>query len=324
MSRPLDVIRISILGVVVTGCTSKDTGMPGDSSEDTVMDSGDSRDDTQGDTDTAAGPYWVDVSVGSAACGLSSTGRIQCWGGQALAGAENAPDGTWVEMSAGWLYGCALDAEGVAACWGLDDPAYRDYDYGQANPPPAPQLHGLDAGSYQTCALDLVGELVCWGYPPWEGWEPPVGGVVRVESGGTTMCGLNGAGALTCWGSVVPDDTRGKWSEFSVGEAVVVVDSGGNPTCWGDLESSECWNMPAGLTLKRVASGVACTCGITLDDELACWAADDRYAAPVRDMPVGGSWADVAVGWDGACALSTEGEIACWGNAGFNNVPDPI
>lgn len=323
MKRALLAILIPAFGAAVAGCTSKDAGLPLDSSDDTEPDSGDSRDDTQGDTDTAVGPYWVDVSVGSAACGLSSTGRIQCWGGQAQAGAENAPDGTWVEMSAGWLYGCALDAKGVAACWGLDDPAYRDYDYGQANPPLGTRLRGLDAGDIQACALDEGGEVACWGYPPWDGWDPPDGAMVKVESGGSTVCSLDDSGGLSCWGSMVPEDTSGAWADFTVGTAVVGLDPAGYPSCWGEDEPNECHEVPADLSLKRVSAGTRCTCAITIDDELACWAADDRYAAPVRDMPVGGSWADVAVGWDGACALSTDGEIVCWGNAGFNNVPDP-
>lgn len=131
---------------------------------------------------------------------------------------------------------------------------------------------------------------------------------------------------LTCWGSLVPDESDGVWVDVSVGSAVVAIDPGGRPACWAGEELSECWAIPGDVVLKHVASGIGCTCGVLENDELACWAADDRYAAPVREMPVGGTWASVAVGWDAACALSTDGGIECWGDNyfGFEDVPDPL
>jgi hypothetical protein len=58
---------------------------------------------------------------------LRIDGTIACWGDNA-AGRATPPHGSFVSVSAGYVFACGLRSDGSVTCWG-------DNSYGEATPP---------------------------------------------------------------------------------------------------------------------------------------------------------------------------------------------
>lgn len=115
---------------------------------------------------------------------LVSNGDVYCMGGNAtgrlgrpfaelsetdsfvpIAGVRNI-----VQVAAGDLHNCALDADGQVWCWGGNSQGQLGRDYRSpaalepARLPLAQRATDLDAGDLHTCALLETQNVLCWGY----------------------------------------------------------------------------------------------------------------------------------------------------------------
>lgn len=212
----------------------------------------------------------------SHSCALDRAGTAWCWGadgfgqlGDAIPGAQsssrssddqppvptrNAPgrvsgSHTYISISAGNHYTCALDIQGVAWCWGADDLAQLG-DGADAGPDKAsPVLVDtqvpftlVSAGESHTCAIDATRKAWCWG---------------SAGPFGTTL-GDNGK---TPWVGFSPVAVAGahKYLSASAGGAFTcAVDTEGTPWCWGDNQSGSLGNGHVDTdTATRMPSPVA-------------------------------------------------------------------
>jgi alpha-tubulin suppressor-like RCC1 family protein len=142
-------------------------------------------------TPIVAAATFTQISVGSAACAVSTDHHVWCWG-HPLFGDLGRPatdggvqdyapapvpglDGV-VQVASGSTAACALTTDGVAHCWGGSSNGTSllgrgDVDAGKFDPNPAPvvmptgvtftALVGHDNGF---CALDASGAVWCWGH----------------------------------------------------------------------------------------------------------------------------------------------------------------
>ena len=98
-------------------------------------------------------------------CGLSSIGRISCWGiddgsGDDYGQVSGAPtDLGFTALAADQLYNCAIASDGSIVCWGNDG-------NNQSTNAPSGQYIAMEAlGNTLCCSDDDLGAVACWGVP---------------------------------------------------------------------------------------------------------------------------------------------------------------
>jgi len=252
---------------------------------------------------------------GSHACALDG-GAAVCRGandrGQALARAGSG----FVALAAGISHTCALDAAGVATCWGANNSGQLGDGSTTDRVAPTPvrtelRFSTLSAGATHTCALAAEGLPVCWG----ENLSGQLGDGSRTDArfpravgGGLSLraivagwshtCGLTASGNAFCWGL----NTDGQLGDGSRLDRLV-------PTLVsGSIES--------------LAAGSAHTCGVS-GTQVLCWG-DNRFgqigdgtnetrAQPVAVEGLSGTIRQVVSGAVHACALQADGSAYCWG-----------
>lgn len=115
------------------------------------------------------GDYRKVAAWNETVCGLSAEGRIDCYGEGCTYGMCDAPmELGWVDVTMGWLHGCALHADGRVACWGpgeLDAEALEDATICGQNTPPDERFVTIDASYLFTCGVRTDGYAMCWGNP---------------------------------------------------------------------------------------------------------------------------------------------------------------
>ena len=115
--------------------------------------------------DPPEGRYVEVAAAAGTDCAVTEAGRIDCWGALDEWTMDDVPAGEgYHELVLGPFHGCALDAEGRAACWGGNQ-------WGQSEPPSDERFTQLAAGYAFTCGLREDGEVECWGCREYEGWE---------------------------------------------------------------------------------------------------------------------------------------------------------
>lgn len=212
------------------------------------------------------------------ACGLTSQGDAWCWGGNST-GAIGLPTST--EMStvpvpaqeslvftfvgAGFLHTCALDAEGIAQCWGRGFQLGDSVGVSRHQAAPVAGGHRfrmLSVGWNHTCGLTADSTAWCWGFnlsgeagvaaPSVVLVPTAVASAPRfasIHSGYSSTCGLTSAGAAYCWGS----NNAGQLGT-------------------GDTLSGPAPRPAAGaLRFTAVSLGNAHACGLGVDALLYCW-----------------------------------------------------
>lgn len=127
------------------------------------------------------GHTFTQVSAGdSASCGLGTNGVVRCWGsntrGQLGIGIPGGASGvpqqvagteTFVAVSTGGDFACALNAGGSAFCWGSN--SYGQIGIAGGNSPAPRAVSGdlvftqLGAGARHACGLNAAGDIYCWG-----------------------------------------------------------------------------------------------------------------------------------------------------------------
>lgn len=92
------------------------------------------------------------------------------------------------------------------------------------------------------------------------------------------------------------------------------VDFGGAVKCWGRDDWGQ--GSPPEDMFIQISGGDRHTCGVRLDQRLACWGIE-RYSPP-------GLYQQVSAGGSHTCALSTTGSIKCWGDNSHGKANSPI
>jgi alpha-tubulin suppressor-like RCC1 family protein len=173
---------------------------------------------------------FTSISAGAThTCGLTTEGRVYCWGDGGLVG-----DGTslprltpvavasgiqFVSVTAGTTHTCALATTGAAYCWGLNASGEVGDSTAWQRLAPAPVAGGIafaniSAGYDHTCGVSKAGVAYCWGNNDngalGVGDKRPRlvptavhGGVLfaGVTAGLSYSCGWSSAGGAFCWGS---------------------------------------------------------------------------------------------------------------------------
>jgi Fibronectin type III domain/Regulator of chromosome condensation (RCC1) repeat/Putative Ig domain len=263
-----------------------------------------------------AGKTLTQIAVGGEhACALDSSGAAYCWGlnssGELGAGStadSSVPEAvdaggvlagkTLTQITAGDESTCAVDTEGVAYCWGLNN-------YGQlgdgsgavfSTVPVEVDAGGalagrtlITAGESDACALDTAGAAYCWGGNAYgelgDGSTVAASIPVPVDASGVLAgktltqitaggaadhtCSVDAAGAAYCWGDDdggdLGDDTNGTQSDVPVLAGPQAPT--GVTAVPGDATATVSWTAPAsldtgtltGYTATASPGGASCT-----------------------------------------------------------------
>ncbi len=279
-----------------------------------------------GSTVTVVPPYPLVTgrpgAGGRHSCLLRAGGSIWCWGngaeGQLGNGATTTAQlvpmpvsggHTFTALAAGEWHTCALDAGGLAWCWGKNLGVLGDGTTIQRLTPTAVAggkvFAKIFAGSHTSCGLEANSTPWCWGGlvgdgAPGDKLTPQslVGGLAftTMALGFQVNCGLTPAGAVWCWGFSGPGmgegSSNGSFHPVAVatGHVFTTIVAGrggqvcglkvnGEAWCWGHGSSGMLGNggtSNAGTPVK-VATTVAFT-AITAGGGHSCALAVDQTA----------------------------------------------
>lgn len=237
-------------------------------------------------------------------------GSLRCWGG-VPAGAQ--PAGSFVLVTGGEAFGCALAVSGSAACWGTGESGELDA--------PAETFAELGSGTSHTCGVTTAGAVTCWGANDAGQSDPPAGTWVRIDAGGRTTCAIDGAGLVGCWGDVSHGQQNvppGTFYEISVGATHVCgIRAGGSLICWGDDANGK--TSPPRPFYGSVSAGTHHSCGIEVNGTASCWGSNEDGQSMVPDGP----FTRISAGHRHTCATRPDRTIECWGwnGSGQTTVP---
>lgn len=243
----------------------------------------------------AGGEAWTQVSVsrasGSHACGVTTEGRVRCWGenGFGQLGDSSRVDraepvdvrvqGRFVQVVSGNRSTCALREDGQAFCWGYNQYGAVGDGTTLHRTTPAPVAGGLtftqlSMRDRHVCALDTDGGAWCWG----KGDLGELGtGAVAHSSVPAPVAGGRSFVQLATGGGEISANARGH---------TCALDPEGRVWCWGPNARGQ---LGDGTTTSR----------------------------PAPMAVVGGPrFVSVTAGGFFTCARDTEGRPWCWGDGG--------
>lgn len=220
---------------------------------------------------------FVEVHSGTdGTCARESSGAVWCWGknGVERVGSEEptaepprqVPDLTASALAVGFHYVCVIDGAGFVSCWGrYDRPVYGLEDTPQFSVPTrVANTYGAEriiAGWMHACAVFEEGQtLRCWG-ANFDGaiTGTPTGhifteaqtiegvsDVAHIAAGDAYTCVVDSAGELTCWGRVESFGTDVDLEEVADLTAAVqhlcLRRPDGTAACWGQNELGQLGN----------------------------------------------------------------------------------
>ena len=344
-------------GVLETADTSSERGEESD--EPDAAETSDREEDTGWLHDTsppepACGDGVVDLDLdeecddGNAdwTDGCTPECRVKICGDNVIQGTEQCDDGNlvpgdgcepscrfvpWVSVQTGRSHTCALDANGVAECWGLGsvlEDEGHSWDNNQALPPDE-SFAALSLGADTSCGRLLNGEVICWGQGDNGELDTPSGFFSLVAFGGWHGCVLDSDGRISCWGGAdggilsevtSPPTDSGYTALASGGWHSCAFKADGHVACWGPLENP-LLPVPSGLEpFSAISAGASHVCGIYRDNgQVICWGRDDEGQA----NPPSGRFQQIFAGEQHSCALDAAGYAICWGYDGWGNTAPP-
>ena len=274
-------------------------------------------------TDLGAQAATIGLSIGTVhQCKIyleSNVSSLRCWGFAANGALGPMSSGDYftsvsqqvnvehpdskniVYVSLGTSFGCFIDSDEAAYCWGRND--YGSLGIGESQPQNGcttacerlPQevqgvgrIVSLSTGDFHTCALNRAGEVWCWGATEFGQTGAPadevpcdVGGqekachrqpkrvegiddVIDISTGSEHSCALSRTGTVWCWGSNF-------YGQLGVGR----VD--------GDTNRTPLWvaTLPAAQALS-IGAQTSCA---HVGESLWCWGLDDMQQITVQQDP---------------------------------------
>jgi alpha-tubulin suppressor-like RCC1 family protein len=222
----------------------------------------------------------------------------------------------FVRITAGERQTCALDANGVAYCWGdnyygeLGDGTYTDRN-APVRVATTVRFQQIVTSSFITCGLSGRGEVYCWGDIVGYGvaLSPILVSGTRtfrsIELSGWQGCGIGTDGRTYCFERVghfglvgnpmlVPSP---EFASLSGGEfSSCGLTRAGRTYCWGSvfgntiddvLGATNVDSMSANVpvvgnhSFKSIASGFLTRCGLTTANEIWCWGYNFDASMPI-------------------------------------------
>ena len=282
-------------------------------------------------TDMNVNPAFVSVAAGEVhSCGLTSLGRVYCWGkytGDGTGLVRNTPSlvndasSEYVQISTGSYHACGVTKSGVAKCWGdgWDGKLGNQNTSVQDSPiiaDPGTLYKKIEAGRNHTCGITSQDKLKCWGANSNSqlGVASPSSSIIPIEIDSTesykeislgddTTCAITTSGILKCWGAntngQVGNNTTVKQTTPAVidsGETYLKVSVGSN------------WNYHS--------------CAITTSNKLKCWGnntygqiGDNSTTQRLTPVPVNAAvnYKEISVNNASSCAITSDDDFHCWG-----------
>ncbi|HET9481095.1 MAG TPA: Ig-like domain-containing protein, partial [Candidatus Polarisedimenticolia bacterium] len=220
---------------------------------------------------------------------------------------------SFVSVSAGSGYTCALSELGYAYCWGTNgDGQIGGVEHAAKTGVPtaidADRLTMIAAGDRYTCGLGLSGPTQCWGGD--RDWQPRSEvQYVEVATGLNQACGREADSRVSCWG-MFPDLFPDSWYylfgafPFIQDRSIEALTSGDTHSCaLGSDGSVLCWGRN-----EHGQLGDGTRAHTRLVDENDAWS--PTTAQVITSVP----FSSISAGARHTCALATSGQAYCWGD----------
>lgn len=283
-------------------------------------------------------------SVGSGyvhSCGLTTDGRVFCWGsndaGQLgngkIGGLELLPTQVVglkdvIQLSVGMGHSCALKKSRDVVCWGYG--AFGNLGNNSKETSGSPvqvsnltDVASISTGRFNSCAVTNSGDLYCWGsdvtsYREVETGAPferetlvptKVPGMINISSvtlSSFHLCALTKTGDVFCLG-------RNDIGQIPGAATAIVVSAVQVP-----VEKS-----------RKLSAGSGHICSLTVGNDVVCWGYGKFGQTGLSEKPdlslptkISGlsKITDISSGRFHSCALDGAGKVLCWGNNSYGQL----
>lgn len=274
-------------------------------------------------------------------CGLTTDGKVYCWGSNDAGQLGNGKIGGLellpvevvglkdvVQIHVGMGHTCAVRKSKDVLCWGYGALGNLGHNSKESSGTPV-QVQGVKdvasiaSGRFNTCAVTTAGEVYCWG--------SDVTTYKEVESGvpyekenlvATKISGFNNISSITI-GSFHICALSKTGDVFCLGRNDVGQIPGG---------TSALVTVPQQVSIdkaKKLSAGSAHTCASTINNEVVCWGYGKSGQTGAADKPdvtlpakVSGlsKISDISSGRFFSCALTSDSKVFCWGNNAYGQL----
>lgn len=276
-------------------------------------------------------------------CGITTDSTAYCWGTNGFAEIGDgthgnhrpmpvrvATDAKLVAISAGVYFTCALDAHGVALCWGWNNGGQAGIgqsgeDEVVVRPFPV-QSTARFVALRGNCGLTRSGDVHCWGFTTGSYTDP------YTLPGDCTSAYYHWYEGKPC---LVPTPVRSDQRFKSLHHPQCAVATTGYGFCWGDgyygnlghgqfaTAAREPVPVSGGIRFQQIVPGEFSACGLDLEGQAWCWghagAGKLGLGEPFVHQAVPGKvlteqrFVSLAGGNARICGLTASDELWCWG-----------